>query len=75
MKIEFTEIKINTSGVPQQDKETKEWIISGRIFLNSDNVILKECPERKELSLILNNLDGRATYVLGNYDSLKKLFN
>jgi hypothetical protein len=77
LKIEFQKIKENNTGVPMQDKITKEWIIEGRMVVNSENITLKECSEsdRKEICILCNDFTGQKIFVLHSYDCVREVID
>jgi len=69
MHIVVMEVKTNATGVPSKDKQTGEWIVKGRVLVNTERFIIQECSEGNDLCRAC--ADGIYNfYVLGSFQEI-----
>ena len=68
MHLVVMEVKTNATNVPSKDKQTGEWIIKGKILVNSDRFLIRECSEGNNICIAI--AEGYNFYVLGSFQEI-----
>jgi len=62
------EVKTNATNVPSKDKQTGQWIVKGKVLVNSERFLIRECPEGNDICIAI--AEGYNFYVLGSFQEI-----